>query len=332
MKEAAAALHRRAVVVDAHCDTVLDLAAGRRRLGVRSAQGHVDLPRLREGGVDVQFFAHFVEPRCRREQALKRFLELYDAFMAEAEANARDLAVVSTWTQLEEALAQGRIAAVIAIEGGDLLCGSLEVLRCLRRLGVGVLGLTWNERNDLADGVGEAARAGGLTRFGRQVVAEMNRLGMVIDVSHLAEPGFWDVLDLTSQPVIASHSNARAVCDHVRNLTDDQIRALAANGGVMGLNFCPPFVDPHRADVDRLVDHALHVLELVGPDHLGLGSDFDGILETPAGLEDAGRFPRLTEALLKRGVDENTVAKILGGNFLRVLRQVWGSAPEPSMT
>src|SRR5690606_36677401 len=152
-------------------------------------------------------------------------------------------------------------------EGGDLLCGSLEVLRCLRRLGVGVQGLTWNERNDLADGVVEAARAGGLTRFGRQVVAEMNRLGMAIDVSHLAEPGFWDVLDLPSQPVMASPSYARSVCDHVRNLTDDQIRALAANGGIMGLNFCPPILHPQRTDVDRLEDHALHVLKLVGPDH-----------------------------------------------------------------
>src|SRR5690606_39335822 len=132
------------------------------------------------------------------------------------------------------------------------------------------------------------------------------------------------VLEVSSRPVIASHSNARALCDHVRNLTDDQIRALAANGGVMGLTFCPPFVDPYKADVDRVVDHALHVLDLVGPDHLGLGSDFDGILETPSGLEDATRFPRLTEAPLRRGLDQTTLRQNLSGNFLRGLRGAWG--------
>lgn len=321
---AAGDLHAGAVVVDAHCDTLLDLAAGRRRLGQRSLDGHVDIPRLREGGVNVQFFAHYIEPQHKPDRALRRFLELYDVFMAEAEQNARHMAVVTSWRQLEEALAQGRIAAIISIEGGEVISGSLEVLRALRRLGVRAIGLTWNERNDIADGVGEAHSPGGLTRFGRRVVEEMNRLGMVVDVSHLSEPSFWDVLEVSSRPVIASHSNARALCDHVRNLTDDQIRALAANGGVMGLTFCPPFVDPYKADVDRVVDHALHVLDLVGPDHLGLGSDFDGILETPSGLEDATRFPRLTEALLRRGVDETTLRKILGGNFLRVLREVWG--------
>jgi len=321
---AARALHDDAVVVDAHCDTLMDLAAGRRRLGVRASTGHADLPRLREGGVNVQFFAHYIEPEYKPDRALRRFLELYDVFMAEAAANADQIAVVTSWPELEAALAAGRLAAIISIEGGEALGGSLEVLRAFARLGVRAVGLTWNERNDIADGVGAAHTPGGLTHFGRQVVAEMNRLGLLIDVSHLAEPGFWDVLEVSSRPVIASHSNARAVCDHVRNLTDDQIRALAANGGVMGLNFCPPFVHPDRADVDRLVDHALHVLDLVGPDHLGLGSDFDGIYDTPVGLEDATRFPRLTEALLRRGVDEDTVRKILGGNFLRVLREVWG--------
>ncbi|HEX6988154.1 MAG TPA: dipeptidase [Bacillota bacterium] len=320
---AARALHREAVVVDAHCDTLMDLVAGRRRLGQRGPGGHVDLPRLREGGVSVQFFAHYIEPHYKPDRALRRFLELHDAFLREADANANSMAVVTSWSELEQALADGRLAAVVSIEGGEAIAGSLEVLRALHRLGVRAIGLTWNERNDIADGVGEAHSPGGLTRFGRQVVAEMNRLGMLVDVSHLSEPSFWDVLEVSSRPVIASHSNARAVCDHVRNLTDEQIRALSVNGGVMGLNFCPPFVHPHRADVERVVDHALHVLDLVGPDHLGLGSDFDGIQETPAGLEDVTRLPRLTETLLRRGVDEDSVCKILGGNFLRVFRQVW---------
>ena len=321
--ERARRLHQEAVVVDGHCDTLLDLAAGRRRLGERSEQGHADLPRLAAGGVNVQIFAHYIEPEYKPDRALRRFLELLDVFYREAEANRDRMAVVTSYAELEAAVAEGRLAAIISIEGGEVISGRLEVLRALYRLGVRAIGLTWNERNDIADGVGEAHAAGGLTRFGRQVVEEMNRLGMVVDVSHLSEPSFWDVLEVTTKPVIASHSNARAVCDHVRNLTDQQIRALAENGGVMGLNFCPPFVHPHEATVDRLVDHALHVLDLVGPDHLGLGSDFDGITSTPRGLEDASCFPRLTEALLRRGVDEDTVRKILGGNFLRVFREVW---------
>lgn len=325
LKGKALELHHSAIVVDAHVDTILAVAAGERRLNERSAKGHVDLPRLKEGGVNVQIFAHFIEPQYKPDRALPRCIELLDVFFREAGANTGSMTVAKSYEDIVAAIEAGKLAAIISIEGGEALGGRLEVLRMFHRLGVRSLCLTWNERNDIADGVGEWRSAGGLTNFGRQVVQEMNRLGMLIDVSHLAEPGFWDVLAETTSPVIASHSNARAICDHVRNLTDDQIRALAQNGGVMGLNFCPDFIDDRHATIDRIIAHIEHIIDLVGDDHIGLGSDFDGIADTPEGLEDVARLPALTETLLSRGYSETTIKKLLGGNFMRVFREVWSN-------
>lgn len=317
-------------IVDGHVDTVLDLAAGRRRLGQRSHQGHVDLPRLEEAGVGVQVFAHWIEPVYKPHAALVRFMELYDAFLREVALHPDRIAVVTSVEELDQTLASGKVAAVIGIEGGEVLQGRLGVLRLLHRLGVRLIGLTWNERNDLADGAGDGRSGGGLSQLGEQVVREMNRLGMVVDVSHLSDAGFYDVLAVSSQPVVASHSNCRALCPHPRNLTDDQIRALAAKGGVMGMNFFARFL---RADgpatVDDVVRHIEHVASLVGTEHVGLGSDFDGIGETPQGLEDVARLPNLIEALLRRNWKEEDLRRVLGGNFLRVFRQVW-AAGEPA--
>jgi membrane dipeptidase len=313
------------VVVDAHTDVVVQVARGGRRFEERSSQGHVDLPRLREGGVDVQVFALWVEPEYKPERALPRLLHLLDAFHGIVEASAGAVVPCASVQEIDRAVAAGRLAAVLSVEGAEPVGRDLALLRVLHRVGVRVLGLVWNERNAIGDGVGEERAGGGLTEFGAAVVREMNRLGMVIDVSHLNERGFWDVMEISAQPVVASHSNARALCDHPRNLRDEQIRALAAAGGVVGINFYPRFVDPARPTLARVVDHIDHVASLVGPDHVGLGSDFDGIESVPEGLEDATRFPAVTEELLRRGYREDDVRKILGGNFLRVFRQVWGA-------
>jgi len=283
----------------------------------------VDLPRLMAGGVDLQVFALWVDPRQRRSGFTVRCLELLEAVRQAVDAHPDRLQLVETRRDLDEVQRSGKIGVLLSIEGGECLEGSLTALRAFRRLGVRALGLTWNLRNDLGDGVGQAESRGGLTAFGRQVVHELNRLGMVVDVSHLSEAGFWDVLEVSSQPVIASHSNARAVCDHPRNLTDAQIRALAQMGGVMGMNFCPEFVvSDGSPTVEDVVRHIDHIVSLVGPDHVGMGSDFDGIDGTPVGLEDVSRMPAITEALLARGYDEDSVRKIMGGNFLRVFQQV----------
>ncbi len=316
-------LHMDSLVVDAHVDTVIALVYGRRSLGQRSSEGHVDLPRLQEGGVDVQFFAHYIEPQFKPDRALFRFMQMADAFYREVEANPEVAEVAYTVGDIRRITSGGRIACILTVEGGEVLQGDLGVLRILHRLGMRSLGMVWNQRNLLADGIGEARTGGGLTRLGVEAVREMDRLGIVIDVSHLSDPGFWDVVEHTEGPFIASHSNARGLCPHPRNLTDEQIRALAAKGGVMGMNFAPAFVHPEDATLEGVLDHVDHIAELVGTGHIGLGSDFDGIGRPPRGLEDVTRLPHLTQGLLDRGYSDEQVRAVLGGNFLRVLEGVW---------
>jgi membrane dipeptidase len=316
-------IHFDSLVVDTHVDTVLHLVGNGRTLGSRQTEGHIDLPRLREGGVNCQFFAHYVEFEYKPDRALNRFLELLDTFYSEVEQNNDRVEVALSKEDILRIAGEGKVAAVISIEGGEPISGDLAVLRNLYRLGVRAIGLTWNERNDIADGVGEWRSAGGLTRFGVEVVEEMNRLGMIVDVSHLSEPSFWDVIEYSHKPVIASHSNARTLCNHVRNLKDEQIRALAENGGVMGVVFAPGFVDQEHATLEGVLDHIDHIVDLVGPDHVGLGSDFDGITSTPEGLEDVSCLPSLTAGLIERGYTERNIEKILGENYLRVFEEVF---------
>jgi membrane dipeptidase len=319
------ALHDRYPVLDAHVDTVLALEDGR-CLNVWGEKGHADLPRLLAGGVRYQVFALFIQPQFKPERALGRVLHLWDT-LARALSQVGGQARLCTAPEdlAPDAVPAGRLGVIVSIEGGEAVGTDLALVRVLHRLGVRAMGLTWNERNAIADGAGEAEAGGGLTRFGRALVAEMNRVGMIVDVSHLCPRSFWDVLAVSRRPVIASHSNARALCDHVRNLDDAQIRALAAAGGVMGMNFFADFLDqePDRADIARVCDHIDHICDLVGPEHVGLGSDFDGIVRPPTGLEDVSRLPALTEALLRRGYNEGDLTRILGGNFLRVFRAGW---------
>lgn len=318
------AFHHRVTVVDAHCDTVLSLADTGRRLGPRSDQGQVDLDRLAEGGVDVQFFAVCTQPRIRPEGSLLLAVRLLERLLAEIDSHATRVGVARSAADLEALAVAGRLAAVLALEGGEPLQGDLAVLNAFHRLGVRAITLTWNLRNDLADGVMERSGSG-LTGFGLEVVEEMKRLGMLVDVSHLCVRAFWDVLE-QEPPVIASHSAASALCPHPRNLTDDQLRGLAAQGGVVGVTFMPALIDsdPARADLDRVADHILHIAAVAGPEHVGLGSDFDGMGRGPRGLEDATCFPALTARLFERGLSHREVEGILGRNFLRALQQIRG--------
>jgi len=309
------------IIIDAHCDFLTAREEEKRELGKRNTAGHVDLPRLRQGGVNVQFFAAFISPLFKA-RALARAIELIDVFFAELEKNKNDLTLLKCFADLENALHQGKIAAVLAIEGGEALEGSLGVLRMLYLLGVRCLTLTWNHRNEIADGVFDERSKGGLTKFGVEVIQEMNRLNMLIDVSHLSEAGFWDVLEVSRKPVIASHSNCRKLCDNPRNLTDNQIKSLAGAGGVMGLCFVPDFVHVSKPSLDKLIDHVDHIIEIAGIDCVGLGSDFDGFKVELPGMEDVSRLPALTEGLLCRGYSTESVQKILGGNFLRLLKKL----------
>ena len=329
--------HRKSVVVDTHCDTLKCLTpeftrvtgsmwADRSKIGmgVRSDLGHVDLPRLREGGVDCQVFALSSARDRTPPYALRTALDMIDVFYRECERNLGAVQPVYNHDDILEAAEAGRVAAMLSIEGADVIEGRISMLSVFHRLGVRMVGLVHSLRNLLADGVGDARTGGGLSELGVQAVEELDRLGMIIDVSHINDRGFWDVRDIAKGPIIASHSNSRAVCAHPRNMTDDMIKALAERGGVLGMNFAPSFVHPTNPCVSTLVDHIDHIFDLVGSDHVGLGSDFDGIPSTPVGLEDVTRMPNITEELIERGYGQEDLKKILGLNHRRVIKKVIG--------
>jgi membrane dipeptidase len=329
-------IHREAVVVDTHCDTLKCLLPeftrnrdsmweDRSDLGVcaRSNLGHVDARRLMEGGVDFQVFAVSSERSRTPRHPLRTALMMIERFHRECEA-CDVLTPVTCSGEVLEAKRKGKVAGLLSIEGADVIEGRIEMLGVYRRLGVRMVGLVHSLRNQLADGVTDRRTGGGLSELGVQAVEELDRLSMIIDVSHINDEGFWDVLDHTENPVIASHSNSRAVCLHPRNMTDEMILALAENGGVMGMNFAPSFVHPEKATLKRVVDHIDHIVDLVGPDHVGLGSDFDGIPSTPVGLEDVTKMPGITRELVEREYSEADIQKILGGNHLRLMKDVIG--------
>lgn len=317
--------HREKTVVDGHCDTV-HLFLGLRgayTFGEKNTVGHVDLPRLKEGGVNIQFFAHYIEPEFKPVGALRRALVLMEHFHREIGKNKEEVVLIRSGKDITYALKTGRVGALISLEGGEALEGETDVLHALYRLGLRSVGLTWNQRNDLADGVDVGKCAGGLTELGVKIIKEMNELGILVDAAHMAPRGFYDVLSVSHAPVVVSHANAAGVCGHRRNLDDDQLRALRDHNGVVGISFYPSFLDNSGcAGLETVLDHFCYVADRFGTDILGIGSDFDGITETASGLEDISRLPRLTEGLFRRGFTASEAEKILGGNFLRVMRNV----------
>lgn len=310
------------MIVDAHCDTITAIMETKENL--RENKGYIDLNRLMEYSDGyVQFFAAFISPVHAKMGGLRRALDIIDKLYREIEINNNDIMLCRNYNDIISAIQARKVAAVLTIEGGDALEGSVSVLRMLHELGVRAITLTWNHRNQIADGVADGITGGGLTPFGREVVAEMNRLGMMVDVSHLSEAGFWDVINLTSASIIASHSNSKKICNHRRNLTDDQLLALKKNDGVTGINLCPDFiVNEGRAQMKHVIAHIEHIVGLTGEDTLGLGADFDGIEEAPEGLEGVQGIKELFNELLKLNYSESLIRKIAGENFMRVIKAV----------
>ncbi|GAB6180741.1 dipeptidase [Desulfotomaculum defluvii] len=309
-------------VIDAHCDTLTVLSIQERNLGVFSQRGHLDLPRLRQGGVDVQFFAIFVGPE-QYHRSTEYTNEILWLFKQELQNNQNSLNHACNYSDIINACDAGKMSAVLTIEGGEALNGKLEQLDEYYRQGVRGLTLTWNGRNELADGVGLGPEASGLTAFGRQVVERMVELGMMIDVSHLSEAAFWDLTAEVRTPVTASHSNTKFICDHPRNLTDGQIKAIAENGGVIGVTYVPQFVDLYNPTIDRVIDHIAHLYQVGGIDCIGMGSDFDGIDNTIEGMHNASEaVPNLQKSLIRRGFTSGEIEKIMGENWLRVIKEV----------
>lgn len=378
-------VYRDAFVVDTHNDMpsrILDdgyNAEVRNPPGFGPNEGNTDLPRLVESGVTAVFMSAWVDaPYASTPGAsFARALRYVDVIHAFVHPHRDRLLFATTAADVRRAKQDGKVAILIGVEGGHAIENSLDRLRDLYGRGVRYMTLTWNNGNDWAGssvGVG-GTRSGGLTPFGRAVVREMNRLGMLVDLSHVSDSTFVDAIAVSTAPIIASHSSARAINDVPRNLTDEQLRAVRRNGGVVNVNFYSRFLDPafrsrveeierviareRRAalaapDVDTtatrtridarrdaliavvpptpfrvLIDHFDHIAKVAGVDHVGIGSDFDGVSALPDGMEDVTRLPRIAQALLDRGYSESDVQKILGGNMLRVMTSVLDRAATP---
>ena len=358
-------------VLDSHCDTPSQIHR-LRDVGIWNPHGHVDFPKMKKGGVDGAFFALYVPPSLKGAEATSYALELladtYDAI----EKNKSQAVLATSAQEAYDAKARGLTSVFLGLENGSAIQESLPLLRMFYRMGVRYMTLAHSAHNRICDSSSpEKPLWGGLSPFGKEVVKEMNRLGMLIDVSHISDAAFYDVLDLSSKPVAATHSCCRALAGHRRNMSDDMIRALAAKGGVIQINFYPVFLDDGFAEslaasgiesecdaveaefikdpgnpakraawyavedklasmtrptYKRIADHIDHAVSVAGIEHVGLGSDFDGISVTPAGMDDISCFGLLFEELRARGYGEGDIARIAGGNFLEILRLQ--SAPE----
>ena len=361
-------IHSTSIVFDTHVDTSQRFLFDRFDLGPRDAEGCIDIPKMREGGIDAIFFALWVPVDLTGPKATRRALDLLDSVNKQIHQHSDQLTLATTSEEVRAAHASGKIAVLMCVEGGHVINSSLDVLRDFFARGVRYMTLTHNAHTDWADSCNQLPTHNGLTEFGREVVREMNRLGMLVDISHVSDKTFYDVLEISRAPIIASHSCCRAICNAPRNMSDDMIQALAARGGVLHITFHNAFLSQQYLDATRalasewlssleaidkkygeneaqkiaagqrlnddfirtgklpqvtwekIVEHIDHAVGLVGAHHVGLGSDFDGAF-MPAGMEDASKFPKIAESLLRRDYSGSDIRKILGENTLRVMAE-----------
>lgn len=371
-------IQSKAIIVDGHNDITSMMVDEDYDLATPSVgKYHTDIARMKQGGMTAQFFSVYVDKRYVTEGgSARRAMDMIDVVYRAVERHPDDLMLATSVADIRRAKQQKRIAALMGIEGGHAIENSLAALRDFYRLGVRYMTLTHNNTNDWADSSRDEPRHNGLTDFGKEVVREMNRLGMFIDVSHVSDKTMSDVLDISSAPVIASHSSARALSNHPRNIPDDLLRRIAKNGGVVMVNFFPVFIDQKAYDADRaretrlkpqvdalearfkgdparladeakklldanplpptplsvLVDHIDHIAKVAGIDHVGLGSDFDGVPSLPEGLKDISQLPNITYELLRRGYKQEDIRKILGENLLRAFAEAERVAHEKGRT
>jgi membrane dipeptidase len=369
------AVHNSAIVVDTHADTPQRFVDEHWDFTDPLNGGMLNYDSAKKGNLDAQFFSIWVDPgQYPANASARRTLELIDGTLEQVRKHPDKLALCTTPDQIIATHKQGKFCVMMGIEGGHSIENSLGLLRDYYRLGVRYMTLTWSNTNDWADSSGDiddptVTHHNGLTPFGKDVVREMNRLGMMVDISHVSDKTFWDVIETSKAPVIASHSSSRALTNAPRNMTDDMIRAVSKNGGVVMVNFFPAFIDEQwrqawaaqaperkkaqdaleaeykakglavpyaasdkidrefaakigRAPFNSLIDHFDHIIKVAGIDHVGIGTDFDGIPVPPAGIDSAADFPKITAALMARGYSAEDVKKVLGGNILRVFAEV----------
>lgn len=312
-------------ICDCHCDTLTELY--NKNASLYKNEQHFDIKRQIALGGGLQFCAIYVPTEVFRYQGGLRYtlclLDKYNQEIKKLHENGIDVLQVRTAEDAGNVL-KHKAATLLAIEEGGAIDGSLEALRCLYELGVRAMTLTWSNRNDIADGINEEATGSGLTLFGKQVVAEMNRLGMLVDVSHISTAGFWSVIETSTKPIIATHSNAKSLCSHPRNLNDEQIKALAQNGGLAGITFAGQFLEENwrNACIESVYKHIDYMLNLIGnDDHIGFGSDFDGISHPPYNIQGVQDYKPLIEYLSKYYSDE-TINKITHQNVINLMQKV----------
>lgn len=300
---------------DMHCDTATECFD--KELSLYDNNLHIDFKRLKAAGAGVQFFAVWIKPQDAH-RGFERATEVAEYFKAECAKYNDKVTIIKEASDFD--VADGKIKAVLSVEGGEALEGEAQNLEKLYNIGVRLLTLTWNGKNQL--GTGAMSGDDGLTDFGKNVVAQMNRLGMIVDVSHLSDKGFWDVAQVSNVPFVASHSNAKSICNHPRNLTDDQIRHLIKINGFMGINLYPPFLTDEIANLDDIYAHIDHCLSLGAQDILGFGADFDGIDQTPCEIAGVQDMYKIIDYLLKKGLTERFVRKITSENLIRATKEI----------
>ena len=318
------------MIIDSHVDTPTQLIRCKRNIGIDNPGVQVDFPKMKAGGVDGAFFALYTPPEMKGAEATRHALDMLSATYDACEENADVAALAFSPEEAEENRSQGLLSVFLGMENAEPIGESLSLLRTFYRLGVSYVTLTHNADNAVADSAAEGTRWGGLSPFGREVVAEMNALGMMIDLSHASDKTFWDCIKYSKAPIVATHSCCRAICGHRRNLTDDMLDALGDKDGYVGINFYPFFLSdrmdeshPWRAGVRDIVDHIDHAVQMAGIDHVGLGSDFDGIEDfTPEGLENISKMGLVLDEMRRRGYSENAVSKVAGQNLLDVWRRI----------
>jgi membrane dipeptidase len=368
ISEHAHKLHFSSIVLDTHDDTTQRFFSKDFDIGKQNPDGHVDIPRMREGGMNAIFFSIWIDGRIMGPPAVQKALDQIDAVRENVRKYSKDMVLARTADDVRRAHAQGKIAALMGVEGGHMIGNDIRIVRIFADLGVRYMTLSHFYNTEWSDSSTDKPAHNGLTDFGKDVVREMNRQGIVVDISHVSDKTFYDALEVSKAPLLASHSSCRALCNHVRDMSDDMIKALAAKGGVIQINYEKSFIDQaykdaydketggvveHMSEVtkgcnndeacisremakvqqkliaegklphvswERIIDHIDHAVKLVGAEHVGLGSDFDGA-DMPDGMEDCSKLPKITEALLRKGYSDGDIRKILGENTLRVMEQ-----------